>query len=345
MVVCEKEIVKIIDTAQRILIIMIAKNIINSQYTMNRAFIFPGQGSQSVGMGKDFFDSEKAARLVFESVDDTLGYKLSEIIFNGSSEDLAITTNTQPAIMAISMAIFKVLLEKSGKKIEELCAVVAGHSLGEYSALCGAGAMSLEDTSILLKVRATSMQEASPKGEGAMAACLGISAAKLQEIIESVIDYGVCQIANDNVEGQIVISGHEYNVDRIVAVLKDTGCRAIKLNVSAPFHSSLIKAAEVPMEKALFDINWTEPKIPLICNVTAKAETDTNQIKQNLLQQICGSVRWRETMNEFAALGITELVEVGPGKVLTGLAKKSHHNFTTLSISNLKELEEFLQGI
>lgn len=312
---------------------------------MNRAFIFPGQGSQSVGMGKDFFDSENTARQVFESVDDALGYKLSDIIFNGSTDALSVTTNTQPAIMATSIAIFKVLLEKSGKKVEELCNVVAGHSLGEYSALCATGAIGLEDTSMLLKIRATSMQEASPKGEGAMAACIGISTAKLQEMLDTVVDHGVCQIANDNVDGQVVISGHEYNVDRVVAILKDTGNKAIKLNVSAPFHSSLIKAAELPMKQALSDVKFMQPKVPLICNVTTTAETNTNQIKQNLLDQICGSVRWRETMDRFAVLGITELVEVGPGRVLAGLAKKSPHNFKTFNISTLKELEEFLQEL
>ncbi len=312
---------------------------------MNRAFIFPGQGSQCVGMGKDFFDSENTARQVFESVNDTLGYKLSDIIFNGPADALSITINTQPAIMATSIAIFKVLLEKSGKKVEELCKIVAGHSLGEYSALCAAGAISLKDTSILLKMRATSMQKASPKGEGAMAACIGINNAKLQEMLDTVVDNGVCQIANDNVEGQIVISGHEYNIDRVVAILKDTGYKAIKLNVSAPFHSSLIKAAELPIKYALSDVKFIQPKVPLICNVTATAETNTNQIKQNLVEQICGAVRWRETMDKFATLGIAELVEVGPGKVLTGLAKKSPHNFKTLNISTLNELEEFLQGL
>lgn len=312
---------------------------------MNRAFIFPGQGSQSVGMGKDFFDSENTARKVFESVDNILGYKLSDIIFSGSADILSATVNTQPAIMATSIAIFKVLLEKSGKKVEELCSVVAGHSLGEYSALCAIGAIGLEDASTLLKVRATSMQEASPKGEGAMAACIGISNIKLQEILDEVIDEGICQIANDNVEGQIVISGHEYNIDHLVAILKDAGYKAIKLNVSAPFHSNLIKAAELPMERALSNVKFVQSKVPVICNVTAREETDVNQIKQNLVKQICGSVRWRETMDKFASLGITELVEIGPGKVLTGLAKKSSHNFKTFNISTLKELEEFLQGI
>jgi [acyl-carrier-protein] S-malonyltransferase len=256
---------------------------------MNKAFIFPGQGSQSIGMAKDFYDSEPEAQKTFSTVDKALGYNLSDLIFNGSIEELSVTTNTQPAIMAASIAILRVLLAKTNKKIEDLCRVVAGHSLGEYSALCASGALELEETATLLKTRASSMQDASPKGQGAMAACINISHVKLQEIINDLIKEGVCQIANDNVEGQIVISGHNYNIDRIVAVLKDLGYRAIKLNVSAPFHSNLIKAAEIPMKQALATANFNNPSVPVISNVTVAAETDINLIKDNLLRQICGA--------------------------------------------------------
>ncbi len=312
---------------------------------MNKAFIFPGQGSQAINMGKDFYDNSPIAKEVFQSVDDTLGYSLSDIIFNGPADLLSMTTNTQPALMATSIAILRTLLAKSGKKIEELCSVVAGHSLGEYSALCAAGAFTLEDTASLLKIRATSMQAACPQGEGAMAACIGISQKDLQEIIDMLIDEGVCQIANDNVEGQIVISGHNYNIDRIVATLKDTGHRAIKLNVSAPFHSSLIKSAEAPMQKALDAAAIKKPIIPLIANVSADIVTDTQQIKQNLMAQISGTVRWRETMDKLASMGILELVEIGSGRVLAGLAKKSPHNFVVHNIASMEDMDRFLEGI
>jgi len=312
---------------------------------MNKAFIFPGQGSQAINMGKDFYDNSPIAKEVFQSVNDTLGYSLSDIIFNGPVDQLSMTTNTQPALMATSIAILQTLLEKSGKKIEELCSVVAGHSLGEYSALCAAGTLTLEDTASLLKIRATSMQEACPAGEGAMAACIGISQKDLQELLDTLIDDGVCQIANDNVEGQIVISGHDYNIDRVVATLKDTGHRAIKLNVSAPFHSSLIKSAEEPMQKALDSAELTSPKIPLIANVSADVVTDTQQIKQNLITQISGTVRWRETMDKLASMGILELVEIGSGRVLAGLAKKSPHNFVVHNIASIEDMDKFLEGI
>jgi [acyl-carrier-protein] S-malonyltransferase len=312
---------------------------------MNRAFIFPGQGSQTIGMGKDFYESENIAKQTFQQVNDVLGFNLRNIIFNGSAEELAITTNTQPALMATSIAILRVLQEKSGKKINELCKVVAGHSLGEYSALCAADALTLEDTTRLLHIRSSSMQKASPQGEGAMAACLGISQTSLQNMLNDLLENGVCQIANDNVEGQIVISGHEYNVDRIVATLKDTGHKAIKLKVSAPFHSSLIKNAESPMQEALDSTNFSALIVPLIANISADLVTDTTQIKENLLKQICGTVRWRETMDKLANLGIYELVEIGSGRVLTGLAKKSPHNFTIRNIASTQDLSDFLNSL
>ncbi len=312
---------------------------------MNRAFIFPGQGSQTIGMGKDFYESEDIAKQTFQQVNDVLGFSLSNIIFNGSAEELAITTNTQPALMATSIAILRVLQEKSGKKINELCKVVAGHSLGEYSALCAADALTLEDTTRLLHIRSSSMQKASPQGEGAMAACLGISQTSLQKMLNDLVENGVCQIANDNVEGQIVISGHEYNIDRVVATLKDTGHKAIKLKVSAPFHSSLIKNAESPMQTTLDSTNFSPLTVPLIANISADLVTDTTQIKENLLKQICGTVRWRETMDKLANLEIYELVEIGSGRVLTGLAKKSPHNFTIRNIASTQDLSDFLNSL
>lgn len=310
---------------------------------MNKAFIFPGQGSQVVGMGKDLFESDKIAKSSIEEVDDALGYKLSDIIFNGTMEALSITTNTQPAIMAVSVAILRVLCARSGKKIEELCKYVAGHSLGEYSALCSSGVLSLADTAKLLKVRAHSMQTASPVGEGGMAACIGIDAQNLQKIIDEVIDEGICELANDNVEGQIVISGHSANIDRMVAVLKDTGYKAIRLNVSAPFHSSLIKSAEKPMQEAISKTKFSSPIIPIISNYTADVEITTEKIKENLVSQICGTVKWRQTMNKLHELGVTELVEIGPGKVLSNLAKKSGIDFKVSSISNIEELDAYIK--
>ena len=312
---------------------------------MNRAFIFPGQGAQIVGMGKDFYDNFDEAKFTFKIVDEILNYKLSNIIFNGSNEELTLTTNTQPSLMAVSIAILRVIIKQSKKNTNELSSFVAGHSLGEYSALCAAGALSLEDTAKLLHIRGSSMQKAVPQRQGAMAACIGISNADLQELLNFSNIEGVCQIANDNVDGQIVISGHDENIDYMISVLKDTGYKAIKLKVSAPFHSALMKPAEEPMSDALAQTNIKAPLIPLIANVTAVQTTSTDEIRTNLISQICGTVRWRETMNELNHLGVTELVEIGSGKVLSGLAKKTPHNFKITNISTITEMEKFLSEI
>lgn len=312
---------------------------------MNRAFIFPGQGSQIVGMGKDFYDNFSTAKQTFEEVNDSLGFDLKKIIFEGPSDTLTLTQNTQPALMTVSIAITKVIIEQSGKKINELCNLIAGHSLGEYSALCASGVTSLSDTAQLLYLRGKSMQSACPPGTGAMAACLGIEKDKLLQILKECSTRENCQIANDNVEGQIVISGQYQNIDDMIEKLKSLGYKAIKLNVSAPFHSNLIANAVPPMKEALNNTDFSKPIIPIVANVTAEIETDPNKLKTNLINQICGSVRWRETMHKFGEYGINNLIEIGSGKVLSGLAKKSTVEFSTINISNISELENFLKII
>lgn len=312
---------------------------------MNRAFVFPGQGSQIIGMGKDFYDAFAIAREVFQEVDEALKFNLSKIIFEGPEADLTSTVNTQAALMATSIAILRTLLRESGKKITDLCRVAAGHSLGEYSALCAADSMNLSDTANLLKVRGSAMQEACPEGVGAMAACLGIELDLLEDVIKNAITSGVCQIANDNIAGQIVISGHSENIDNIVAILKDLGYKAIKLKVSAPFHSTLMKPAEIKMVEALAAVNLSIPSAPILANVTAQITNDPVEIKSNLITQICGRVRWRETLDEFARGRINKIVEIGSGKVLAGLARKSGHDFETFNISNVIELDEYLKRI
>lgn len=314
----------------------------NNSSTKKRAFIFPGQGSQSVGMGKDFYDNFLIAKQTFQEVDDSLNFNLSKIIFEGSADVLTLTQNTQPALMATSIAILRVIIEESGKKINKLCNFVAGHSLGEYSALCAAGVISLSDTAKLLRLRGESMQKACPQGEGAMAACIGISESELNLIINESCDTYTCQIANDNVEGQIVISGKSASIDQVVSTLKEKGFKAIKLNVSAPFHSNLIISAVAPMQDALKNTEFNTPSVPIVANVTANIEQNPEQIKLNLAGQICSTVRWRETMHKFNELEVDNLVEIGAGRVLCGLAKKSPIDFTTSNISNVDDLERIL---
>ena len=305
---------------------------------MNRAFIFPGQGSQIVGMGKDFLNSFSEAQETFKIVDDALGYKLSDIIFNGPEDELTLTINTQPALMVVSVAILNVIKKQTGKDIKNLCSFVAGHSLGEYSALCGAGSISLEDTAKLLQIRGRSMQEACPIGKGAMAACIGINLSDLENIISG----SDCDIANDNIEGQIVISGDNDIIDKKISILKDLGFKAIKLKVSAPFHSRLMKPAEIKMASALEQTAINLSIIPVIANVTAKPVIDPGEIKRNLVTQVCGRVRWRETLEFFAQQEIEEIIEIGSGKILTGMIKKTDYQFKCTNIGTVKEFEEFL---
>jgi [acyl-carrier-protein] S-malonyltransferase len=296
------------------------------------AFIFPGQGSQKVGMGKDFFDAYPAAKQVFEEVDAALGKPLSQIIFNGPQEDLNLTENTQAAIMATSIAIFRSL----NKDITEVASFVAGHSLGEYSALCAAGALSLTDTAKLLQIRGRAMQAAVPVGQGSMAAILGLSF----EDVESVANEAGCEAANDNAEGQVVISGSKDAVAKACELAKAKGAkRAVELPVSAPFHCRLMQPAADVMADALAKVTINAPKVPLVANVTAALTTNPDEIRQLLVRQVTGRVRWRESVKFLKTQGIDTLIEIGYGKVLTGLTKRIEETMGGNCIQTIEDLK------
>ncbi|EJF86682.1 ACP S-malonyltransferase [Bartonella rattimassiliensis] len=309
---------------------------------MGAAFIFPGQGSQLVGMGKALAEQFIAARMVFEEVDDALGEKLSEIIFEGPADVLTLTANAQPALMAVSMAVIRVM-EQLGLHIEKKVRFVAGHSLGEYSALCAVGTFSLIDTARLLRIRGNAMQAAVAVGEGAMAALIGLEEQVVEEICETVFSEGLCQVANDNGGGQIVISGEVKAVEMAVEIASTKGAkRAFLLPVSAPFHSSLMQPAADAMKKALLTVNKKAPIIPLIANVSVAPESDPERIATLLVQQVTGRVRWRETIEWFGASGIDTLFEVGSGKVLTGLTRRINKDIKGITIGTVDEIESAL---
>lgn len=288
---------------------------------MTRAFVFPGQGAQTIGMGQAFADAYPAAKSVFEEVDDALGEKLSALIWGGDIADLTLTQNAQPALMATSMAAMAAL---NAEGVEVSSAdYVAGHSLGEYSALCAAGAISLADTARLLRIRGEAMQAAVPVGVGAMAALLGLDFAGAQAVAQEAAQGEVCQAANDNDPGQVVVSGHKAAVERAVEIAKEKGAkRAVLLPVSAPFHCALMQPAADRMAEALADVTVNAPSVPLIANVRAEAISDADTIKTLLVEQVTGSVRWRESMGWAAAQGVTEVYEIGAGKALSGMIRR-----------------------
>lgn len=309
---------------------------------MKVAFTFPGQGSQAVGMGKDLADSFPEARAVFEEVDEALGQKLSDIMWNGPEETLTLTANAQPALMAVSMAVIRVL-EAKGLDLKSRVAYVAGHSLGEYSALCAAGTFSIADTARLLRIRGNAMQAAVPVGEGAMAAIIGLEHGDVQAICAEAEALGPCQIANDNGGGQLVISGGKAAVEKAAALATEKGAkRAIMLPVSAPFHSALMGPAADAMREALAKVEKKDPVVPLIANVRAAPVTSAAEIADLLVEQVTGQVRWRETVEWFGANGVTTLYEIGAGKVLTGLARRIDKDINGVAVNGPADIDAAL---
>ena len=307
------------------------------------AITFPGQGSQIVGMGKDFYDNFSVAKDVFNEVDDALSYKLSDIIFNGPADLLTKTENTQPALMAVSIAIIRVLQKEYDKKITDLCDFVAGHSLGEYSALCAAGSISLYDSAKLLQVRGNAMAKCGEKTSGAMAAILGVDIDTSHKIAREAAENEICQVANDNSVGQVVISGSVAAIDRSLDIAKKNGAkRAIKLPVSGAFHSNLISDAKIEMKEALDNVNINKPEVSFVANVLAKKVDDPKIIKNLLLDQITSMVRWRETMLLFENNNVNKILEVGSGKVLTGLVGRTCKNISSGNISDIDGLKKFI---
>ncbi len=290
---------------------------------MTAAFTFPGQGSQTVGMGKALADAFPAARAVFEEVDAALGEKLSAIIWEGPGETLQLTENAQPALMAVSLATLRVLEAEAGISVARDAAFVAGHSLGEYSALAAAGSLSVSDTARLLRTRGLAMQKAVPVGVGAMAALLGLDYEAAAAVAAEAAQSEVCQAANDNGGGQVVVSGDKAAVERAIEIAKGKGAkRAMLLPVSAPFHCRLMQPAADAMAEALAGVSVNRPAVPLVSNVLAAPITDPEEIRKRLVEQVTGTVRWRESVAFMAAQGVTHFLEIGAGKVLSGLVKR-----------------------
>jgi [acyl-carrier-protein] S-malonyltransferase len=309
---------------------------------MKKALLFPGQGSQVVGMGKELAEKFAVARAVFDEVDSALSEDLSEIIFSGPQDLLTLTENAQPAIMATSIAAFRVLETEFGFDIKSQAAFVAGHSLGEYSALCAAGVLGLSETARLLRVRGLAMQRCVHDGNGAMAALIGIDREMAEAIASEAAGDEVCGVANDNAPGQVVISGARTAIERAIIIAKDKGAkRAVLLDVSAPFHCALMAPASGVMADALSAAHFSNPIVPIVTNVTAKAESDPAILRELLVDQVTGVVRWRESMEYLAAQGVTRVVEVGAGKVLSGLMKRIAPTIETMNIGTVADLEAF----
>ena len=313
---------------------------------MTVAFTFPGQGSQAVGMGKDLADAFPAARAVFDEVDDALGEKLSAVMWEGSAEALTLTQNAQPALMAVSMAVMAVLEQEFGITVAGRAGYVAGHSLGEYSALAAAGTFSISDTARLLRTRGEAMQAATPVGTGAMAALLGLDFEAAMKVAQEAAQGDVCQAANDNAPGQVVVSGSKAAVERAVDIAKAHGARrAMLLPVSAPFHCTLMQPAADVMASALADVDMAAPSVPLVANVVACAVSDANQIRANLVAQVTGTVRWRESVSWMVDNGVGSFIEIGTGKVLTGMARRMAPDASCMATTSVADIEAVAQNL
>jgi len=310
---------------------------------MSVAFMFPGQGSQSVGMGRDLAETYPAARAVFEEVDDALDQHLSRLIFEGPEADLTLTENAQPALMAVSMAVVRVLMEEGGLDLAASCRFVAGHSLGEYSALAAAGSLSVGDAARVLRQRGQAMQQAVPVGEGGMAALL-LDLETAQDVAdEAALDGEVCTPANDNAPGQVVLSGALRAVRRALSIAVRRGARrSVMLPVSAPFHCELMAPAAERLAEVLTAIHMRAPSVPLISNVTARPSVDVTEIRRVLVDQVTGMVRWREGVHHMIENGVNRVVEIGAGRVLSGLARRIDRGISAVSINSPADVEAFL---
>lgn len=312
---------------------------------MSRAMVFPGQGSQAVGMGRELALAFRAARDVFQEVDEALKQNLSRLMWEGHDADLTLTENAQPALMAVSQAVVRVLADQGNWHLADKAAYVAGHSLGEYSALAAAGSLTLGDTARLLKIRGQAMQKAVPVGQGAMAALLGVEIDMARQIAEEAAGREVCAAANDNAPGQVVVSGSVAAVERAMALAAAKGFRkSVLLPVSAPFHCALMQPAADAMAEALLGIDLKAPVVPLVANVTAEPTSDPARIRELLVAQVTATVRWRESVLAMRSAGVDSLVEAGAGKVLAGLAKRIDRELSAVSLQTPADIETFLKG-
>ncbi len=314
---------------------------------MKYAFVFPGQGSQFVGMGKELADNFVSAKEVFEEVNDALGQDLFKLMTEGPENELMLTANTQPALMAHSLAVVKVLEKDFGISLKDKADFVAGHSLGEYSAACASGVFSITDTAKLLRIRGDAMQKAVPLGVGGMAAVLGVSFKDVDALVEACADEkNICVAANDNSDGQVVLSGHMAAIDKAVEIASEFGAkRCIKLPVSVPGHSPLMQPASEIMARAFMQVDVNDAQIPLIANVLATPITDKKEIIKNLIAQMTGTVRWRETIMFIKEQNVTDIIELGAGKVLSGIAKRSVKEINSVSVGTIAEIEELAKNI
>ncbi len=311
------------------------------------ALLFPGQGSQSVGMGKELADNFGSAKAVFDEVDEALGVKLTQIMWEGPKETLTLTENAQPALMAVSMAVMKVLQAEKGFQLADQAKFVAGHSLGEYSALAAAGALSIADTARLLQIRGRAMQAAVPVGEGAMTALLGVGIEVGRKVAaEAAADGEPCEVANDNEARQVVLSGAKAAIERAMKLGADHGVRrALPLPVSAPFHCSMMQPAADAMAEALGNVTISKPIVPLVANVLASAIDDPTEIAQKLVEQVTGTVRWRESMSYMIGQGVTSYFEIGAGKVLTGLVGRADKSLNAQAVGDSAAIDTMMGAV